>query len=139
MKPNTQIRIGLIPMIAFIAFDVYLLFFTSCSRNILIGMSIVTLIFVVFGFALIARNSKMAWWVYYHWWTVILLPLLFALIDAVYLIANKNFLMLTYTLLLCGIFVGLPVIFFRIGLIGLERISKIENGINESSEDDQKQ
>ena len=139
MKPKTQITIGLIPLIAIISVDAYCFFFAICSSKELAVLSIETLIFVLFAIALITRSSKIAWWVYYNWWTLQILPLLFALIYIVYLISNKNFLMPLVILLSCGVFVGLPVIFFRIGLTGLERISKVENCKNESAKDDQKQ
>ena len=139
MKARTQMRIGMIGLVVLVCLDIYGYFPPTWPCKVLIGLSVETIFYGAFAISLIARKSRMAEWVYYNWWTLQLLPLLFALIYVVYLISNKYYLTGLLLSLSFGLIVGLPVIFFRVGLKGLEKTIEIESHKNESIKAEQKQ
>ena len=126
MKQGIQITIGLIPAIAIIALDVLNFCFTEQRGSETLALAFTTVICVSFGIALLIRKPKIAWWIYYSWWTFQLLPLVIALIYSAYLISNKSVAQFISTLLYCAIFLGLPSFFFRVALKGVDQNEESE-------------
>jgi len=122
MKAKTEIKIGLFPAVVIISFDIYGLLFSTWPLKFLLALFVETILFLVFSYALIRKKLKIGQWVYYNWWTLQVIPLVVAFIYMIYCISAKNYQPALNVLLSCALCVGLPIICFRAGLEGLEKM-----------------
>ena len=129
MRSRTHIIIGLIPAIGIITLDIVYFCFAEQYGGEVLPLAFTTLGCITFGVALVGNKSNNAWWIYRTWWTLQLLPLMIALIHSIYAISQKRATDFVSILLFCALFIGLPTLFFRIGLRGLDH--------NEGSEDNE--
>ena len=129
MRSRTHIIIGLIPAIGIITLDILHFCFAEQYGGEVLALAFTTLGCITFGVALVGNKSNIAWWIYRTWWTLQLLPLMIALIHSIYAISQKCATDFVSILLFCALFIGLPTLFFRIGLRGLDH--------NKGSEDNE--